>query len=146
MHITMNLEEEILINKYGQGLVDNTELLSNFNILGSEKKRAYLTDMTFLIMQSKPSDNDIETVISDSKLKSTYTPCILLRKGVATHNLNKIIALPENELEKVFLLFLNLFTIPYRRRFKEEKNHPNKWWYWDLSDEHKVEMILKNYK
>jgi Family of unknown function (DUF5958) len=142
----MKLEEEILINKYGQGLVDSAELLSNFNILDSEKRRAFLNDMTFLIMQSKPSDNDIETVILDSKLKSTYTPCIILRKGVASHNLNKIIDLPENELEKVFLLFLSLFKIPYQRRFIEEKNHPDKWWYWDLSDEHKVEMILKSYK
>lgn len=142
----MKLEEEILINKYGQGLANNIELLSKFNTLDTEKRRVFLTDLTFLIMQSKPSDKDIETVISDSKLKPTYTPCILLKKGVSSHNLNKIIALPENELEKVFLLFLSLFKIPYQRRFKEEKNHPDKWWYWDLSDEYKVEMILKSYK
>ncbi|HLV39851.1 DUF5958 family protein [Xanthomarina sp.] len=142
----MKLEEEILINRYGQGLADSRELLSNFNTLDPEKKRTFLTDMTFLIIQSKPSDNDIEAIISDSKLKPTYTPCILLKKGVASHNLSKIIALPENELDKVFLLFLSLFKIPYQRRFKDEKNHPDKWWYWDLSDEHKVEMILKSYK
>ena len=142
----MKLEEEMLINKYGQGLVDNTELLRYFNTLDSEKRRTFLNDVTFLIMQSKPNNKDIETVISDSKLKPTYTPCILLKKGGASHNLDRIIALPENELEKVFLLFLSLFKIPYQRRFKEEKNHPDKWWYWDLSDERKAEMILKSYK
>ncbi|NKI25390.1 hypothetical protein SAMN04487911_12510 [Arenibacter nanhaiticus] len=142
----MKLEEEMLINKYGQGLVNSKELLSNFNTFESEKKRTFLTDMTFLILQSKPNDNDIETAILESKLKPTYTPCILLKKGITSHNLNKIIALPENELDKVFLLFLSLFKIPYQRRFQEEKNHPDKWWYWELSDENRVKMILKSYK
>jgi hypothetical protein len=144
MYTTMKLEEEILINKYGQGLVDSEELRSNFEPLDSEKKRAFLIDLTFLIMQSKANNNDIEAIITDSKLKPTYTPCILLKKGIASDILNKIIALPENELDKVFILFLSAFKIPYQRRFREEKNHPDKWWYWDLSDETKVIEVKKN--
>ena len=140
----MKLEEEILINKYGQGLIDNIKLLENFIILNTEKKRSFLNDMIFLIMQSKPNDSEIEIVILDSKLKPTYTPCILIKKGIVLNNLNKITALPENELNKVFLLFLSLFKIPYQRRFREEKNHPYKWWYWDLSDEQIVNNILKS--
>ncbi|TSJ46565.1 DUF5958 family protein [Fluviicola chungangensis] len=141
----MNLEEEILINKYGQGLLNSTELLSNFNTLDLKKKRLFLSDMTFLIMQSKPNYDDIETIISESKLKPTYTPCILLKKGIEYHNLNKIIELPENELDKVFLLFLSAFKIPYQRKFNEEKEDSNKWWYWDLSDEKKVTEIRKKH-
>ncbi len=71
---------------------------------------------------------------------------MLLSKGVANHNLQKIAELPESELNKALLLLLGLFKISYQRRFKEEKNHPDKWWYWDLSDEHTVEIILKSYK
>lgn len=35
-------------------------------------------------------------------LKSAYTPCILLEKGVEKHKLERIINLPKNEFTKVF--------------------------------------------
>ncbi len=139
----MKREEEIFINKYGQGLVSNEELQNNFKTLDLSKKRDFLTDMIFVIMQSKPNDNDIEVAILESKLKSTFTPCILLKKGVASHNLTKIIELPEDELNKALLLFLSLFKIAYQRRFNLEKNNPDKWWYWDLSDELKLDELRK---
>ena len=72
------------------------------------------------------------------------TPCVMLQKGVANHNLYKILQLPEAELEKVLRLFINLFKIGYQRRFEQEKGDPNKWWYWDLSDDRKIEIIKKN--
>jgi len=50
--------------------------------------------------------------------------------------------LPENELNKTFTLFLSLFKIAYQRRYQEEKNNPDKWWYWDLSDEKKLKLIM----
>ncbi|MFZ4784454.1 MAG: DUF5958 family protein [Flavobacteriales bacterium] len=141
----MNLEEQILINKYGQGLIDRTELLFNFNALELERKRAYLSEMVYLILQSKPENEDIGLVILDSGLKPTYTPCVLLKKGIALHNLNNIISLPEIELERVFVLFLSLFKLPYQRRFVLEKDNPGKWWYWDLSDQGKVDKISKGF-
>lgn len=92
-------------------------------------------------MQSKPTNDDIQPAISASKLKPTFTPCVLLRKGVATHNLNCIIELPENELTKAYTLLLSLFRIAYGRRYDVEKGHPGKWWYWNLSDEDNIEAI-----
>lgn len=140
----MKIEDVILINKYGQGLVVIDELkegFSNYNLLD---KRRYLTELKGLIGQSKPTDSDIEPAILGSGLKPTYTPCVLLGKGVASHNLEKLIKLPENELNKVFLLLLSLFKVAYQRRFAIEKNHPDKWWYWDLSDEMNISKIPQN--
>ena len=138
----MKLEEEILINKYGQSLIVVEQLTERFSLLDLPQKKLFLNDILYLIMQSKPKDEDIEPAITESKLKPTYTPCVLIKKGFANHNLQKLLEFPENELKKVFVLLLSLFKIAYERRFKIEKNNPDKWWYWDLSDNRKVEMIM----
>lgn len=139
----MKIEDEILVNKYGQNLILVEQLTEIFDSLDLPQKKSFLNDILYLIMQSKPKDEYIEPAILESKLKTTYTPCILIKKGVANHNLQKILELPENELKKAFILLLSLFKIAYKRRFEIEKNNPNKWWYWDLSDNIKIEMIMK---
>ncbi len=140
----MKLEDEILVNKFGQGLVAIEQLTEEFRLLEMFKKKEFLNDFLYLIKQSKPKKEDIEPAIIDSGLKSTFTPCVLLKKGVANHDLEKLVNLPENELTKAFVLLLSLFKIAYKRRFTVEKNNPDKWWYWDLSDNEKVEIIMKS--
>ena len=141
----MNIEDEILINKYGQGLISTDELLNRFSVYDLMNKRAYLKKLLGLIGQSKPKDEDIEPAIKESRLKPTFTPCVLLQKGVANHHLQKIAELPEVELSKAFVLLLSLFKTAYYRRYKEEKNSPNKWWYWDLSNNETVNKIRNEY-
>jgi hypothetical protein len=138
----MKIENEILINKYGQNLISHEELVTLFAQMNFKEKKNFLGDFLFLIMQSKPKEDDIYSAIIESKLKPTFTPCIILNKGVANHNLRKIIELPENELNKSFILLLSLFRIAYKRRFEIEKNSPGKWWYWDLSDNKNIQQIL----
>jgi len=104
-----------------------------------------LKEILNLIIQSKVKDSDIEEAIRDSKLKPTYTPCAMLKKGVSPHLLEKLICLEKQELSKVFLLLLSLFKIAYLRRYLIEKNLPSKWWYWDLSNEKNVETILSHF-
>lgn len=140
----MILQDEILINKFGQGLVDIESLLDRFRSFDSSQKDKFFNDLLFLISQSKPSTADIEVSITASKLKPTFTPCVLLRKGVAYHNLKKITELPEGELEKSFVLLLSLFKVSYQRRFESEKNDPHKWWYWDLSKEENVRRVMND--
>ena len=94
-----------------------------------------------MILQSKVKVEDVEIAIESSKLKKTYTPCVLLKKGIKYVNFKRIIDLPENELNKALILFFTLFKIAYQRRFKEEKNTLSKWWYWDLSDEKNIGKI-----
>ncbi|SFN92352.1 hypothetical protein SAMN05421594_4731 [Chryseobacterium oleae] len=141
----LGIIDQIFINKNGQGLIDILPFKIFFSNLKIEEKRNYLEQIIFLITQSKPENNDIEVAIKESKLKPTYTPCVLLKKGVAKHNLEKIIALTDSELEKVLVLFMSLFKVAYTKRFKEEKNNPDKWWYWDLSQPENENEILKHY-
>ena len=140
----MRIEHEIAVNKYGQGLVEAEQLLNLFQRFDFDSQQVFLNEILYLILQSKPKEEDIEIAILHSGLKSTYTPCVLLKKGITTHNLEKLIKLPKNERTKVFVLLLSLFKIAYKRRFVLEKNNPDKWWYWDLSDETNINRILKN--
>jgi hypothetical protein len=142
----MNIEDEIMLNKYGQELLEDEFLLHKFKTLNTEEKREFLNGLTYLIIQSKANNNDIDEAIYNSELKSTFTPCVLIKKGVTKHVLYKIIDLPENELEKAFLLFINLFKIAYKRRYQAEKDEFTKWWYWDLSDENNVQEIRRMFR
>lgn len=135
----LNVEDSILINQYGQGLAEINDILSIFESYMPEQKQKYLREVVCLILQSKPYTFDVEPAIRLSGLKITYTPCVLLMKnGIARRNLYNISSLPEGESVKSLILFLTLFRIAYMRRFTSEKNNPNKWWYWDLSDKNNI--------
>lgn len=141
----MKIKEEILINKYGQYLINENDILVYFNKLTDIQKKEYLLDLIELILQSKPMYSDIDAVIKSSQLRPTYTACVLIRKGIKYSILKKIAELPSFEQSKSLVLFLNLFRIAYQRRFDEEKKQCNKWWYSDLSDEKNVISILEQY-
>ncbi len=141
----MNIRDEILINQFAQSVVTDKPILERFGLLALDEKRNYLIYLIDLIQQSKPLDTDIPKAIEGSNQRLTFTPCVMLRKGVATHNLIIISKLPEYELTKVLKLFLSLFKIAYLRRFAMEKDHSGKWWYWDLSNQDNVELALKSY-
>ena len=139
----MKIEDEIRINQYGQDLIEIELFINQFKDLDLEEKRLFLEHIIYyFILQSKVVDADITEAIAISKLKSTCTPCIMLKKGVAAHNLELIIKLPEDELKKAFILLLSLFKIGYKRRFQLENGRPSKWWYWDLSDEKNIVSII----
>ena len=118
----MKLEHEILINKYGQDLINIDQLMLLFESFGEDNKRLFIYGVITLIIQSKPKMEDVEIAIWNSGLKATYTPCVLLKKNLSQSNLYKIGRLPSNELEKIIVLFLNLFRIAYKRRYEQEKN------------------------
>ncbi len=139
----MIISHEVLVNEFGQNLISLDRLLVIFRSLTQEEKKNFLTDLVFLIMQSKPIANDGELAVLESKMKPSYTPAVLLKKGLDVNNLKRIVDLPPHENEKAFILLMNLFKISYNRRFLIEKNNPNKWWYWDLSDQSKKNELMQ---
>ena len=142
----MNIEQVMLLNKYGQSVVGIEDLILLFNSLKLNDQKEYLNNLLFFILQSRAQDEDIEPAIENSKLRRTFTPCVIIKKGVKTHNLKRLIDLPDNELKKSLILLLNLFKIAYLKRFETEKGNKYKWWYWDLSNEEIVEEIKMMHK
>jgi len=136
----MKIDIQIIVNKFGQDLISINEITNYFQQLDIEHKRSFLNDISFLILQTKVLDTDIDEAIFLYNLKSTYTPCVLIKKGIKNNVLQTIINLPVNELDKSFKLFIGLFKIGYQRNFNKNSDI-NKWWYLDLSDNNFVERI-----
>lgn len=141
----MHLEIDILINKYGQDLDVFDQIQNVFDKLDQVRQEEMLNEITYLILQSKPTYEDIDVAINSSGLKRSLTPCVVLKKGVLNSNLQKIVKLPKREYNNVLKLFLSLFKVAYRRRFDMEKNKSDKWWYSDLSDERNINKIRRIY-
>ncbi len=137
---------EIKLNQFGQDILTYHDIVSLFEESKWSEKKKFLEQLVFFIIQVKPNLNDIDEVIIQSKLKSTYTSCVMLKKGLNQSNLEKIINLPKNEIDKTIVLFIFLFKVPYKRRFLLEKNAEKpslKWWYWDLSNEEVIAKVLE---
>jgi uncharacterized membrane protein YebE (DUF533 family) len=67
--------------------------------------------------QSHPIKEEVDLAIESANLKSTFTPCILLKNAeTPEQSFDKLISLPDNEQEKSFLLMLSLFAIADKRR------------------------------
>ena len=104
----MTLEYEILFNKYGQDIILPEVLISNFLEACEDEQKDFFNHLLLLIQQSKAENQDIEEAIKNSGLKSTYTPCVVLKKGIEMNNLTKISKLPNHEKLKSFRLLLEL--------------------------------------
>ncbi|EOR28295.1 DUF5958 family protein, partial [Elizabethkingia meningoseptica] len=78
----MILEHEILFNKYGQDIIESNVLMETFLDSGEAVQTEFFEYLLFLIIQSKVFTQDIEEAIKNSNLKPTFTPCVLLKKGV----------------------------------------------------------------
>lgn len=108
---------EININRAAQGFIDRDQIVRWFKLLPPESKMEALNNLHYCVKQSHPIKGEVEMAISLSQLKSTFTPCILLKSvDIPEKIFNKIIALPEDEQEKSFLLLLSLFTVADKRR------------------------------
>ena len=137
----MNLDQEIMFNQFGQGVYEDHEIIRQFESLKIEGKREMMREVENLIIQSKSTIDDIDVAIGKSGLKHTFTPCVIIKKGLNHGNFQKIINLPESELIKAFKLFIYLFKEGYYRKYSQERGDPNKWWYWDLSKNENLEKI-----
>lgn len=137
----MSIEVQILINKFGQDLITFQSVINYFSSLDRDNQKKFLTGLGHLLIQSKAQDSDIDNAITLGQLKPTFTPCVKIRKGVKGNVLQELIDLPDNETNKVLVLFLALYKIAYKRLLVNEKDNPSKWWFQDLSNEEFVNRI-----
>jgi len=136
----MKIEIQILVNKFGQNLISINEILNYFQQLDIKEKPIFLLDISNLIIQMKVVDMDIDSAIFQANLKPSFTPCVMIKKGIKNNTFQEIIKLPQSEFDKILLLFLSLFKIGYQRNIKENTD-PYKWWFYDLSNENITQRI-----
>jgi len=107
---------ELQINKIAQGSIILEDGVEWFNACDLKSKKEILQSLSYFLIQSHPTRNEIEAGIKLSGLKSTYTPCALMNQKPVISAINKIRNLPENEWEKSFTLWVTILGISDKRR------------------------------
>ena len=109
-------EIELKINKLAQGMISLEDGLEWFDESSAKDKNNIMGTLDLCIFQSHPTAEDIEIGIASSKLKETYSPCVLVRKK----HLNEVRAKVRNmtgiDQRRGFILFLSIFSIADARR------------------------------
>jgi Family of unknown function (DUF5958) len=153
----MNVDEKISVNQYAQNLRSLNELKNDFLAKNSVEKRKYLIDLTFILLQARIESSDVEKAVEISGLKPSVTPVVKIKKainlkGINQSTFNDVIGLPDNELDKIYVLFLSLYKVAYERSFKKDETSFYKWWLNDLSDIeyvhriktlHKIQIVIR---
>jgi len=138
------IDEILRLNQYAQCVRSMAEATAWFALLDSAHKQNVLRELTALIQQAHPQPSDILAAISKAGLKPTHTPAVLMARGPLPVQAAKVVALPEAERQKAFLLFVALLGIAdERRRQTECVGGCSHWWHQDLPDELKVQKLVK---
>ncbi|MDB9511946.1 DUF5958 family protein [Kamptonema animale CS-326] len=143
----MNLADQITLNQIRQELISQEDAKNWFLSFPPEEQQEILLRLSYIIIQAGARDEDVSLAISQSKLRPTYTPCVLLGKGRLKEQMVKIVQLPTSEFLKAFLLLMSLFAIADARRYSEYcQDGCSHWWHRDLSDRKTLDEICHEFQ
>jgi hypothetical protein len=109
-------ERELKINQIAQGLISLEDGLKWFDGVTADSRTDIMRSLDLCIFQSHPSIDDIEQGIKKSGLKESYSPCVLIRKKPFNQVMQKILAMPELDLRRGFILLISVFSVADSRR------------------------------
>jgi len=142
MHNPLNIDELIFLNQAAQGLHSLEKIDGWFLKQSSEYQRRVLVELGNMIQHARPLPEDGPQAVVESGLKHSYTPCVLLSKGANKMQINRIVSLSNEELNKSLHLLLKLFSIAdKRRRGAETEGIERHWWHQDLSNPSIIKSI-----
>ena len=113
-------ECEISINKIAQGLIPLEQGMEWFQSSDDETRAEIMKALDLCIYQSHPSKEDIEKGIVLSGLKTTYSPCVLIRVKPFNEVRRKVLRMSGIDQIRSFKLFVNVFSVAGARRRKEQ--------------------------
>ena len=129
----MNLSNiEIILNQLAQNTITWDTGICWFKSLSQEERYEVLRRLYVISCDARVAESDIDTAIVRAGLRPTFTPCVLIKKGLIKNQLFKVINLPDNEQIKSFKLILALFAIADERRRKYCNGKCQHWWHQDL--------------
>jgi hypothetical protein len=105
------------LNQIAQGLLPWSLGVSWFTGLLPSDQKSVLRDLAYITNQAHPRAEEVEPAMRLAGLKSTFTPCVLVSKGLSPERaFHKIVSLPETEWENSFRLLLALLSVADARR------------------------------
>lgn len=121
----MLCNEAKIIIRYAEGSLPFEMVYEEFVNMDCVAKKIFWEELFELIQQSNCQTEDVSLAIERAELKQTYNCCVVIRKGIYYHNLQRIMKLNENL--KSLKLLLNLFKIGYLRK-RTVDTTPGRWW------------------
>jgi hypothetical protein len=124
----------LFLNQVAQGhhsLPDAKNALEN---LSEEEQIATLNRLALMVSQAHATPDEVAQAIVESGLRPTFTPCVLLSKGIDRGRLDQVVSLPANERQKAFHILVQVFVVADRRRRRDCPTECHHWWHQDLSD------------
>ena len=115
----MNVHE-ISINKIAQGIIPLEQGMEWFQSSNDETRIKIMKTLDLCIYQSHPSKEDIEKGIELSGLKTTYSPCVIIRVKPFNEVRQKVLRMSGIDQIRSFKLFVNIFSVADARRRKEQ--------------------------
>ena len=138
----MNLSDEIAINQIQQELISQQDAKNWFLSFPTEAQQEILQRLSYMALQAGAQETDVSLAIAKSKLRPSYTPCVLLSKGRLKEQMAKLLKLPTSEFIKAFFLSISLLAIADARRYNKYcQDGCSHWWHRDLSDRKVVDKI-----
>jgi hypothetical protein len=117
-------EQIIYINQLAHELLDIEKGRVWFDALTVDKQLEVLREISGFALQSGAMESDVNSAIRKSKLKSSYTPCVLLLKGNLKVQFSKN---TEFAAIRVHQSFFSVSEYVFNRRRKTQKNEMYEW-------------------
>ena len=110
-------ENELILNKISQDKISFDIGLSWFDNLDLSIQKEIIRKLITFIQQSHPDKESIDLGLELAPIKKTMTPVVILKTldhlNVA---LNKIVDLPDSEIQKSFITLISVFKVADKRR------------------------------
>jgi len=126
----------LYLNQIAQGVGPLNQALDAYRVLSPSERSGIIHLLSMMIDQAHPCASEITDAIRASGLKPSFTPCVMLVSGSSRYSqLSMLADLPDDELDKVFVLLMHLFQIADSRRRASCGDTCYHWWHQNLSDE-----------
>lgn len=148
----MSLEEEILINQFGQGVRSSVDVIDQFTQLDNAQQRHRFVFLYCELGESTWSESDVRQALADCSLENPEVMYNYLNFGRLTASTKRSILIPHTSnppngrLDRAYEVLLALFKIGYQRRFALENSNSNAWQYRNLSDPEVVKSIMDQHR
>lgn len=139
----MKIRDLVILVKYAQGAVVFNSFFGYVKFMKPSERKIFCSQIVELMGHFTIEDSSADIAIKQSGLNETCSACLILKDGINKTQLQKILELPESELESSFKLLVTLFSVGYQEGYQKNRNAPDKFWYWDYSENENAFKVVQ---
>lgn len=143
----LNIDEEIFLNQFTQGMHDLQDMDHWFSQYDKENKSDVLANLLNMVIQSHATLDEIRASAESIRKEKSPSAVKLLNPRKPYEKFGwEICRLPEPELLIGFNILLLTLSLSDNRRKSNEEMPCHHWWHGDLSDEKYLTELRLQYR